>query len=149
MPPRRGRHLPVADKTFLDDPQLVLFRPLPTANAIGGRENFDLRAVNEIGHNVGLIIGSQPKLDGPRRSLTLEATLHRYVWLYNQQLPQSALGSKTPLQAMKNWHKLKPELFKKQPYYLPGCDRLPASDAEARLDLRGGTHCRRYRLPAG
>ena len=49
----------------------------------------------------------------------LEATLHRYVWLYNQQLPQSALGSKTPLQAMKDWHKLKPELFKKQPYYLP------------------------------
>jgi len=23
---------------------------------------------------------------------------------------------------MKEWHKLKPELFKKQPYYLPGCD---------------------------
>lgn len=52
----------------------------------------------------------------------LETTLHRYVWLYNQQLPQSALGSKTPLQAMKDWHKLKPELFKKQPYYLTGCD---------------------------
>jgi hypothetical protein len=32
------------------------------------------------------------------------------------------LGSKTPLQAMKDWHKLKPELFKKQPYYRPGCD---------------------------
>ncbi|MFT7192095.1 MAG: transposase InsO family protein, partial [Sulfitobacter sp.] len=54
----------------------------------------------------------------------LEATLHRYVWLYNQQLPQSALGSKPPLQAMKGWHKLRPELFKKQPYYLPGCDTL-------------------------
>ena len=52
----------------------------------------------------------------------LETTLHRYVLLYNQQLPQSALGSKTPLQAMKDWHKLKPELFKKQPYHLPGCD---------------------------
>jgi hypothetical protein len=52
----------------------------------------------------------------------LEATLHRYVWLYNQQLPQSALGSKTPLQAMKDWHKIKPERFKKQPYYRPGCD---------------------------
>jgi len=52
----------------------------------------------------------------------LEATLDRYVWLYNQQLPQSALGSKTPLQTMKDWHKLKPELFKKQPYYRPGCD---------------------------
>jgi len=23
---------------------------------------------------------------------------------------------------MKDWHKLKPELFKKKPYYLPGCD---------------------------
>jgi len=56
----------------------------------------------------------------------LEATLHRYVWLYNQQLPQSALGSKAPLQVMKDWHKLKPELFKKQPYYLPGCDNYPA-----------------------
>ena len=55
-----------------------------------------------------------------------ETTLHRYVWLYNQQpSPQSALGSKTPLQAMKNWHKLKPELFNKHPYYRPGCDRSP------------------------
>jgi hypothetical protein len=36
---------------------------------------------------------------------------------------QSALGSKSPLQAMKGWHKLKPELFKKQPYYRPGCDK--------------------------
>jgi len=52
----------------------------------------------------------------------LEATLDRYVWLYNQQLPQSALGSKTPLQTMKDWHKLKPALFKRQPYYRPGCD---------------------------
>ena len=52
----------------------------------------------------------------------LEAALHRYVWLYNQKLPQSALRSQTPLQAMKDWHKLKPEMFKKQPYYLTGCD---------------------------
>jgi hypothetical protein len=51
----------------------------------------------------------------------LETTLHRYVLLYNQQLQQLALGSKTPLQAMKDWHKLKPEFFRKQPYYLPGC----------------------------
>jgi len=52
----------------------------------------------------------------------LETTLHRYVWNYNQQLPQSALGSKSPLQVMKDWHKLKPQLFRKQTYYLPGCD---------------------------
>ena len=55
----------------------------------------------------------------------LETTLHRYVWLYNQQLPQSALGSKSPLQAMKDWHKLNPQLFRKQPYFLPGCDTYP------------------------
>ena len=52
----------------------------------------------------------------------LEVTLYRYVWLYNQQLPQSTLKSKAPLQAMKDCHKLKPVLFKKQPYYRPGCD---------------------------
>ena len=23
---------------------------------------------------------------------------------------------------MKDWHKLKPSLFRKQPYYLPGCN---------------------------
>ena len=57
----------------------------------------------------------------------LETTLHRDAFghsfgpvqscphLYNQQLPQSALGSKTPLQAMKDWHKIKPELFEKPP----------------------------------
>ncbi|MFT5868570.1 MAG: hypothetical protein ACI8TF_000675 [Paracoccaceae bacterium] len=63
----------------------------------------------------------------------LEATLHRYVWLYNQQLPQSALGSKTPLQAMKDWHKIKPGRFKKQPYYRPGWDsyRLTSTTAKS------------------
>ena len=29
----------------------------------------------------------------------IEITLHRYVWLYNQELPQSVLASKTPVQA--------------------------------------------------
>ena len=48
--------------------------------------------------------------------------LHRYVRHYNQQMPQSALGSKTPLQAMKDWYNLTPDLFRKQPYHLPGCD---------------------------
>ena len=54
----------------------------------------------------------------------LETTLHRYVWLYNHQLPQSALGSKRPLQAMKHWYKIKLKVFKKQPSYLTGCDTL-------------------------
>jgi len=46
-----------------------------------------------------------------------------YVWLCNQQLPQSALDSKpSALHAMEGWQKRNPELFKKQPYYLAGCD---------------------------
>ena len=52
----------------------------------------------------------------------LETTLHCYVWLYNHQLPQSALRRKTPLQTMKHWYKIILELFKKQPYYLTGCN---------------------------
>jgi adenine deaminase len=46
----------------------------------------------------------------------------RYVHLYNTQLPQSALGSKTPMQAMKNWHKSHPHLFVKSPRNHTGRD---------------------------
>jgi hypothetical protein len=35
--------------------------------------------------------------------------------LYNQQLHQSALGSKVLLQAIKDWHKRKADLFKMLP----------------------------------
>jgi hypothetical protein len=60
----------------------------------------------------------------------LEQTLLRYVFLYNHQLPQSALRSKTPFEAMKDWYDLKPQLFKKKPVRTgiksvanrPGCD---------------------------
>ena len=57
-----------------------------------------------------------------RSGAELETTLHRYVALYNQRLPQSALGSKTPLQAMKDRHTFKPQLYRKQPYFPTGCD---------------------------
>ena len=73
-------------------------------------------------HRGGAAIAPFPLGYHFRSGEALETSLHRYVQIYNQQLPQSALGSKTPLQAMKDWHKLKPELFRKQPYYLPGCD---------------------------
>ena len=55
-------------------------------------------------------------------SQDLEQTLLRYVALYKHQLPQSALKSKTPLQAMKDWHHSHPHLFVKRPYDRPGCD---------------------------
>lgn len=53
----------------------------------------------------------------------LEQAIKRYVHLYNHQLPQSALQSKTPVQTMKNWYQDKPESFKKRPINHPGCDR--------------------------
>ena len=55
----------------------------------------------------------------------LQQTLVRYVALYNHQLPQSALKSKTPMQAMKDWHHTHPHLFLKRPYDRPGCDTYP------------------------
>ena len=55
----------------------------------------------------------------------LQQTLMRYVALYNHQLPQSALKSKTPMQAMKEWYKIHPHLFHKRPYDRPGWDTYP------------------------
>lgn len=52
----------------------------------------------------------------------MEQTLQRYVALYNHQLPQSALKSKTPMQTMKEWYASHPHLFHKRPYDRPGCD---------------------------
>ena len=54
----------------------------------------------------------------------LAQTLLRYVSLYNHQFPQSALKSKTPMQAMKDWCASHPHLFGKRPYDRPGCDNL-------------------------
>ena len=55
----------------------------------------------------------------------LEKTLHRYVWLYNQHLPQKALGHETPLQALKTWRMKMPELFVKSVRNHPGPDTIP------------------------
>ena len=52
----------------------------------------------------------------------LEQTLLRYVHLYNSQLPQSALKARTPIAALKDWQRQKPELFRKRVYNHPGCD---------------------------
>lgn len=55
-------------------------------------------------------------------ALDLEQTLHRYVTLYNHHLPQSALASKTPMQAMNEWYQSHPQLFLRKPYNRPGLD---------------------------
>jgi len=53
---------------------------------------------------------------------SLEQTLKRYERIYNQHIPQKALGHITPVQALKNWQKSHPHLFKKRVYNLAGLD---------------------------
>jgi len=53
----------------------------------------------------------------------LEATLLRYVWLYNHHLPQKALGHISPIQAMKQWQTSHPGLFHKRVSNQPGHDK--------------------------
>ncbi len=52
----------------------------------------------------------------------LEATMLRYAYLYNQHIPQRALGHKTPVEALKDWQKSNPDLFHKQVRNHPGPD---------------------------
>lgn len=52
----------------------------------------------------------------------LETTLHRYVALYNQHIPQRALGHLTPVQALKNWQTSHPQLFRTKVYKQAGLD---------------------------
>ena len=43
----------------------------------------------------------------------LSVTLKRYVYLFNQQIPQQALGIHPPIQALKTWQDSHPHLFNK------------------------------------
>lgn len=79
-------------------------------------------------------------------ALDLEETLLRYVALYNHQLPQSALQSKTPMQAMKGWYDSQPSLFHKRPYDRPGCDSYLT---EAFLLDKFGAHYAKTLLTVG
>jgi hypothetical protein len=72
MPPRSGCRLTVPNKALLHNPQFVIIRPIPAAFTISGGKNFDLRAVDKIGHKVGLTIGANPSSDGRPRRLTAQ-----------------------------------------------------------------------------
>lgn len=52
----------------------------------------------------------------------LQATIERYVKLYNEHLPQRALKHTTPLQALRAWRKERPELFVRKPKNQSGLD---------------------------
>ena len=53
----------------------------------------------------------------------LETTLLNYLKLYNHHIPQRALDAKTPVLALKEWQKKRPELFIKRVYDQTGLDR--------------------------
>ncbi len=55
----------------------------------------------------------------------LAQTLPRYVFLYNNQRPQAALGSQTPTQTMQKWFISNPELSHRKPDDQPRCDIQP------------------------
>ncbi len=55
-------------------------------------------------------------------SQSLAETITRYVRVYNQHIPQKALGHVAPIQALKDWYQKNPELFKKRVYNLAGLD---------------------------
>ena len=55
----------------------------------------------------------------------LEQTLLRYLCLDNTHLPQAALKGRTPGHALKDWHRERPDLFRKHPHNHPGCARFP------------------------
>ena len=52
----------------------------------------------------------------------LQTTIERYVKLYNDHLPQRALGHQTPLQALRIWRKDRPEMFVRRPNNQAGLD---------------------------
>ena len=52
----------------------------------------------------------------------LQTTLERYEKLYNNHLPQRALGHKTPLQAIRTWQAERPELFTSRTHNQTGLD---------------------------
>ena len=45
-------------------------------------------------------------------STSLQATLNRFVYLYNHHVPQKNLHHNTPLRTLQKWHAQKPLLFR-------------------------------------
>lgn len=56
-------------------------------------------------------------------SADLKQTLENYLDVYNHHIPQKALGHITPIQALKQWQKDRPDLFVKNVYNHSGLDR--------------------------
>jgi transposase InsO family protein len=57
-----------------------------------------------------------------RLAQVLKSHRYRFVWLYNEHLPQRALDLNTPIQALKKWQATHPNLFAKRVVNHPGPD---------------------------
>jgi hypothetical protein len=55
-------------------------------------------------------------------AVDLEQTLLNYLKLHNHHIPQRAIDGKTPIPALKDWQRQKPELFVKRVYDQTGLD---------------------------
>jgi len=62
----------------------------------------------------------------------LETTLQYYLKLYHHHIPQRAIGSKTPIESLKHWQGLRPELFVKRVYDQAGLDTYTMLPAKIR-----------------
>ena len=69
----------------------------------------------------------------------LADTIERYVEVYNQHIPQKALGHIPPLQAMKNRSQKQPQLFKKCVYNVAGLDKQSKGNLQYRVPYGGIT----------
>jgi hypothetical protein len=61
--------------------------------------------------------------------------LLNYLKLYNHHIPQRAIRSETPVLALKEWQKKRPELFVNRVYDQTGLDIYSLSDEVFRGDL--------------
>ena len=52
----------------------------------------------------------------------LSMTLNNYMKVYNHHIPQKNIGHLTPIQKLKEWQNIEPDLFKKKVYDLSGLD---------------------------
>jgi hypothetical protein len=83
-----------------------------------------------------------------------EQTILRYVHLYNSQLPQSVLKGRSPVEALKDWRRKKPELFRKRVYNHAECfnyalSLVPKILATPRQELASHTFFHDYAFDPG
>lgn len=57
-------------------------------------------------------------------STELESTLISYLHIYNHQIPQRNLKHQSPIQAMKKWQEIKPEIFRESVHNHPIPDKF-------------------------